>query len=104
MPSFLPVNMRRSEPSALLALHVCILAALGLMAPGPGCAAQPDTSPFLGPDQRLHDYAAFCRIVSDHYAYFPSSSTADWTRQCDRLRNDARDAADRDAYIAVLER
>lgn len=58
---------------------------------------------FLSPPEREQDFDAFCRFVSGSYAYFDARAT-DWPRACAHFAGEAREAADRDAYIGVLER
>jgi carboxyl-terminal processing protease len=92
----------RGEP-ARSALLACVLAVAASLAPAPAGAASPDVPAFLAPDELAQDFDAFCRVVADNYAYFTEKAT-DWLGACGQLRDDARAAADRDAYIGVLER
>jgi len=57
---------------------------------------------FISPGERREDFDAFCRFVSEEYAYFSIKAT-DWGRTCDHYRVEAQNAADRDAYVGVLE-
>ena len=65
-----------------------------------GRAAEPG---FLSVEQRAEDFAAFCQFVDEDYAYFDLKRT-DWKRACTSYAAQVGGAADRDAYIALLER
>src|SRR5262245_30533544 len=58
---------------------------------------------FLSPEQRAADFSAFCEFVRDEYAYFDIKQTQ-WERTCAFHAPRAAAAADRDAFVGVLER
>lgn len=53
--------------------------------------------------QRTQDADEFCRFVAENYAYFDVKKT-DWPRVCLSLRAQAALAADRSAWVSLLER
>ena len=67
------------------------------------CVAVTAQAEFLSPDDRQKDFDVFCGFVAASYAYFDVKAT-DWPRACAHFAGEARKAADRDAYIGVLER
>ena len=73
-----------------------LLAATAFASP----AQEPD---FLRAEQRTEDFAAFCRFVEEEYAYFDLKAT-DWRRACAFHGARAADAADRNAFVELLER
>jgi carboxyl-terminal processing protease len=76
-------------------------AALGLTTlPSSPASAQ---EAFMQPEQRSADFRAFCDFVREEYAYFDVKK-ADWNRTCAFYAPLAAAAADRDAFIGVLER
>jgi carboxyl-terminal processing protease len=58
---------------------------------------------FISQQQRGADFAAFCDFVREEYAYFDAKKT-DWDRTCAFYAPRAAAAADRDAFVGVLER
>jgi carboxyl-terminal processing protease len=92
----------RGKP-ARPSLLACVLAGAASLTSVPAGAASPDVPAFLAPDELAQDFDAFCRVVAENYAYFTAKAT-DWPGACRQFRGDARAAADRDAYIGVLER
>jgi len=65
--------------------------------------AQADRQDFLPIEQRAADFASFCHFVEEEYAYFDQKKT-NWGRVCEFYAPRVADAADRDAYIELLER
>lgn len=63
----------------------------------------PAQQPFLSPEQRSADFTAFCDFVREEYAYFDVKKT-DWDRTCAFYVPRAAAAADRGAFVGVLER
>ena len=57
----------------------------------------------MSSEQRAADFAAFCDFVREQYAYFDVKKT-DWDATCRSYAPRAAAAADRDAFIGVLER
>ena len=66
-------------------------------------AASVAQQPFISAEQRAADFSAFCEFVRDEYAYFDVKKT-DWDAACKFHAPRATAAADRDAFIGVLER
>jgi carboxyl-terminal processing protease len=58
---------------------------------------------FLTAQQRAADFTAFCDFVRTEYAYFDVKKT-DWSTTCAHYASRAAAAADRDAFVGVLER
>ena len=58
---------------------------------------------FISAEQRAADFSAFCDFVRDSYAYFDVKQT-NWDASCALYAPRAAAAADRDAFIGVLER
>jgi len=59
--------------------------------------------PFISAEQRTADFSAFCDFVRDEYAYFDVKKT-NWGAACNFYAPRAAAAANRDAFIGVLER
>jgi Peptidase family S41 len=57
---------------------------------------------FLSSAQRHQDFVAFCRFISEDYAYF-SVKVTDWERTCGHFQGEMQNATAREAYIGVLE-
>ena len=57
----------------------------------------------MSSEQRAADFTAFCDFVREQYAYFDVKKT-DWDATCRSYAPRAAAAADRDAFIGVLER
>jgi carboxyl-terminal processing protease len=77
-----------------------VLHGLAMLALSGRVAAQPA---FITAEQRSADFAAFCDFVREEYAYFDVKKT-DWGRTCAFYAPRAAAAADRNAFVAVLER
>jgi C-terminal processing protease CtpA/Prc len=63
----------------------------------------PAQQAFLSPQQRSADFSAFCDFVREQYAYFDVKKT-NWNATCTSYAPRAAAAADRDAFVGVLER
>jgi carboxyl-terminal processing protease len=63
----------------------------------------PAQQAFISAEQRSADFTAFCTFVREEYAYFDVKKT-DWDRTCAFYAPRAAAAADRDAFVGVLER
>lgn len=77
-------------------------ALVGLFLFGLGSVASVRATEFLSSDERRQDFGAFCRFISENYAYF-SIKVTDWGRACDHYLVEAQNATDRESYIGVLE-
>jgi carboxyl-terminal processing protease len=77
-----------------------VAACLALLAWSAHASAQ---ETFISAEQRTADFTAFCDFVREQYAYFEVKKT-DWGRTCAFYAPRAAAAADRDAFIGVLER
>lgn len=53
--------------------------------------------------QRAAEFATFCEFVEEEYAYFDTRKT-DWPKACSHYAAQAAGAADRNAYVTLLER
>ncbi|MEO8019613.1 MAG: S41 family peptidase [Pseudomonadota bacterium] len=66
-------------------------------------ARAPAQQAFISAEQRSADFTAFCDFVREQYAYFELKKT-NWAATCASYAPRAAAAADRDAFIGVLER
>jgi C-terminal processing protease CtpA/Prc len=67
------------------------------------CTRAPAQDTFIPSELRAADFKTFCDFVRDEYAYFDVKKT-NWDRACEFYAPRAAAAADRDAFIGVLER
>jgi C-terminal processing protease CtpA/Prc len=77
-----------------------VAAGLALLALSTHAPAQ---KAFISAEQRSADFTAFCDFVREQYAYFDLKKT-NWDGTCAFYAPRAAAAADRDAFIGVLER
>ena len=77
-----------------------LIVATLLAAFGPGSQAGGNDA--MSVEQRTADFARFCAFVEEEYAYFDQKKT-DWPKACTFFAPRAASAADRAAYIEVLE-
>ena len=91
----------RARARLALALTVLILAPLATL-PRLVSAQTPTVPTALTAGQRTEDFDAFCRFVTNSYAYFDRKSI-DWQKTCVNYAAQARDAGDRAAFILTLE-
>jgi carboxyl-terminal processing protease len=82
---------------SFLRLAIASLTALWLAAPAHAQQA------FITQQQRTQDFTEFCDFVREQYAYFDIKKT-NWDSTCSTYAPKAAAAADRDAFIGVLER
>ena len=78
----------------------CLATGLAMLALSVRAPAQ---QAFISAEQRASDFTAFCDFVRDNYAYFDIKKT-NWDGTCALYAPRAAAAADRDAFIGVLER
>ncbi len=81
----------------MLARRTLLALLLGLAGPAWAQAG------FINAEQRSADFLSFCDFVATRYAYF-DQHRVDWPRACAHHAPQAAAAADRTAYIQVLER
>ena len=80
-----------------------LLALVGFFLFGLGSVTSVRAAEFLSSDERQQDFVAFCRFISEEYAYF-SIKVTDWGRTCDHFSGEMPNATNREKYIGVLER